>query len=130
MVKFQSKLSSFYKLPRGGIVIVMGKHSRGDRKANGGRFVDFCGFQPLVTSSTFLAHRAYHKVSLVSNDRHRAGNQIDYFVVTNRFRNCILKSCNQRVADIGLEMNHHLMVAYHRLRVASPSFGRVEALQH
>lgn len=53
--------------------------------------------------------RSCHKVSWVSINWQRTCNQIDLFTIISRFRSCFLKLV------IGLECDHHLMVAFFRL---------------
>lgn len=63
--------------------------------------------------------------SWISTNRHRTGNQIDHFAFSSRFSNCLLDVRNKRGADISLEMDHRLKIAYLRLHVASATSRKV-----
>lgn len=101
-------------------------NSLGDRKDNGGRFVNFCNFHRLVINRTLFEDRTYHNVSLVSIDRYYTSNQIDHFAISSGFKSCLLDVHNKRGA--GLERNHDLKVAYVHLRVTSATSCRVGEL--
>lgn len=90
------------------LVHVMGKRGLGDRNDNATMFVDFCNF----ISGTLFEYRACQKVSWISADRHLTSNQIDHFIIKNKFRSCLMDVANMRDANIDLERDHYLMVAY------------------
>lgn len=62
----------------------------------------------VVVGGTLFDHRTIHKVH----------NPVDRFVISNRFKICLLDVRNQRAAYIDLERDHHLMDTCLRLCLA------------
>jgi hypothetical protein len=99
-----------------GVEKVMGRHGVGSRNINGEMLIDFCVAQQLVIGGSLFPHKTCHKITWVSPDG-RTQNQIDHFVIQQKWRKTLRDVHNRRGADIGSD--HHLVIAELQLKTAS-----------
>lgn len=88
----------------------------------------FCSFHHLAICGTMFEHRIHYKASWVSTDRYRTSNQIAHFAISSRLGSCVPDVLNKKDANIDLERNHNLTVAYVRLCIACAISRKVEEL--
>lgn len=106
---------------------MMRKDGFGVLNNKGERFVGICNFQHDIIGDTLFKRRACYKISCVSTDRPRTSYQIYHIALNSTFRSCLLKMCNKRSADNGIEKDHHLRTSTPQLttnRLRDPVVAR------
>ena len=77
----------------------MGRHGHCTINENGELLAHFCATNHLVVGGTLFPHKTGHKVTWVSSD-HQTENQIDHFMVKQRFRSSLQDVRTRCAADI------------------------------
>ena len=100
---------------------VGGRFGLGDMNESGERVVNFCLENNLVITNTMFKHHQRKMYTWNSPDGHTK-NQIDYIMISKRFRKCVLNSRAYPGADCGSD--HNLVGAELKLRFRK--HGRTE----
>ena len=112
MGDFNAKVGS----DNAGLERVMGRHGLGIRNGNGELLADFCNANQLAIGGTLFPHKTCHKVTWESPDG-RTKNQIDHFLIQQKWRKCLHDVRSKTSADAGSD--HHMVVARVQLHIAA-----------
>uniref|UniRef100_A0A8D8UV16 Craniofacial development protein 2 n=2 Tax=Cacopsylla melanoneura TaxID=428564 RepID=A0A8D8UV16_9HEMI len=96
----------------------VGKHGLGERNERGDRLHQFCQENSMVISNTLFEHHKRHLYTWKSpQDRpdHIVRNQIDYFMIKQRYKNSVKNAKTYPGADVGSD--HSLLVAEIKVRL-------------
>lgn len=99
---------------------VIGNFGMGNRCTNGDRLLELAREFNLVVTNTMFRHPRRHTLTWYSNDK-KTRNQIDYILVSRRWRSSILDSRVYRGAETGAEhgSDHKLVCMRLMMRFAS-----------
>ncbi len=93
----------------------MGKEGTGTSNENGEHLIEMCQANGLSLGETWFPHKDCQKVTWISPNG-LTENQIDHFLVSNRWRSSLQDVRARRSADIGSD--HHLVVGVMKLKLA------------
>ncbi|BHF76049.1 hypothetical protein SprV_0501914700 [Sparganum proliferum] len=92
---------------------LLGRFGLGSRWENGERLLNFADRNRLLVTNTCFQHRKKHLLTWYSNDGHTA-SQIDYILVSSRFRSWVHDSRSMRGAETGnAHVSDHVLVRTH-----------------
>nr|VZI36954.1 unnamed protein product [Spirometra erinaceieuropaei] len=91
---------------------LLGRFGLGSRCENGERLLNFADRNRLLVTNTCFQHRKKHLLTWYSNDG-RTASQIDYILVSSRFRSWVHDSRSMRGAETGnAHGSDHVLVQY------------------
>ncbi|BHF82821.1 hypothetical protein SprV_0802596000 [Sparganum proliferum] len=95
---------------------LLGRFGLGSRCENGERLLNFVDRNRLLVTNTCFQHLKKHLLTWYSNDGHTA-NQIDYILVSSRFRSWVHNSRSMRGAETGNAHGSDHILVRTRLKV-------------
>jgi hypothetical protein len=96
----------------------IGHHGFGDANERGIRLLEFCCANQLCITNTYFQHKASRKWTW-SHPNEKSKNMIDFIMINQRWKNCILDSRSFPSADIGSD--HQLVMCKLRLKLKCSS---------
>nr|VZI44739.1 unnamed protein product [Spirometra erinaceieuropaei] len=103
---------------------LLGRLGLGSRCENGERLLNFADRNRLPVTNTCLQHRKKHLLTWYSNDGHTA-SQIDYILVSSRFRSWVHDSRSMRGAETGNAHGSDHILVRTRLKVHLSSAPKI-----